>query len=37
MYTGGTPVAPVGVQKRQFYDQHHSEKSATGLKHKYYD
>jgi len=37
MYTGGTPVAPVGVHNRPFRDQHHSEKSATGLKHKYYD
>ena len=37
MYTGGTPVAPVGVQNPPFRDQHYSERRVTGLQqHSYY-
>ena len=37
MYTGGTPVAPVGVPKRPLHDQHYSEKRVAGLKYYWGD
>jgi uncharacterized membrane protein len=32
MYTGGTPVALVGVHNRPLHDQYYSERRVTDLK-----